>query len=165
MERGIFLVLYHGSNVEVREPELIPSKRLLDFGAGFYLTSDFEQAKKWAIRTTKNRGENKPLVSAFNIETTEMNSLNVLLFEKPDKDWLQFISANRTGKAKEDGYDIIIGPVANDQAIRTVNNYLKGYFSEDIAIQLLLPQKLKDQYTFKTERALKILNFSEVIEI
>lgn len=159
------MILYHGSNVEVRNPKLIPSKRLLDFGSGFYLTSDFEQAKKWAIRTTKNRGENKPLVSAFNIQANEMNSLNVLLFKNPDKDWLQYISANRTGKTKEDWYDIIIGPVANDQAIRTVNNYLKGYFSEDIAIQLLLPQKLKDQYTFKTERALKILNFSEVIEI
>lgn len=159
------MILYHGSNVEVREPELIPSKRLLDFGAGFYLTSDFEQAKKWAIRTTKNRGENKPLVSNFNVEENQMESLNILLFKKPDKDWLQYISANRTGKAKEEKYDIIIGPVANDQAIRTVNNYLKGYFSEDIAIQLLLPQKPKDQYTFKTERSLKILNFSEVIEI
>lgn len=159
------MILYHGSNVEVREPALIPSKRLLDFGAGFYLTSDFKQAKKWAIRTTKNRGENKPLVSNFNVEENQMESLNILLFKKPDKDWLQYISANRTGKAKEEKYDIIIGPVANDQAIRTVNNYLKGYFSEDIAIQLLLPQKLKDQYTFKTERSLKILNFSEVIEI
>lgn len=159
------MVLYHGSNVEVREPKLILSKRLLDFGAGFYLTSDFEQAKKWAIRTTKNRGENEPLVSAFNVEESQMRSFNILLFEKPNKDWLQYISANRTGVIKEDKYDIIIGPVANDQAIRTVNNYLKGYFSEDIAIQLLLPQKLKDQYTFKTERALKILNFSEVIEV
>ena len=46
--------LYHGSNIEVKTPCLIPSKRLLDFGAGFYLTSDFEQAKKWAVRTTKN---------------------------------------------------------------------------------------------------------------
>lgn len=88
------MILYHGSNVEVNEPKIIKSKRLLDFGTGFYLTSDFEQAKKWAIRT--------------------------------------------------------------------VNNYLKGYFDEDIAIQLLLPQKLKDQYNFKTERALSILNFSEV---
>lgn len=159
------MVLYHGSNVEVREPKLIPSKRLLDFGAGIYLTSDFEQAKKWAIRTTKNRGENKPLVSSFNVEEKQMNSLNILLFKIPDKDWLKYISENRTGKAKDEGHDIIIGPVANDQAIRTINNYLKGYFSEDIAIQLLLPQKLKDQYTFKTERALDILDFSEVIEI
>ena len=159
------MVLYHGSNVEVREPKLIPSKRLLDFGAGFYLTSDFEQAKKWAIRTTKNRGENKPLVSSFNVEEKQMNSLNILLFKIPDKDWLKYISENRTGKAKDEGHDIIIGPVANDQAIRTINNYLKGYFSEDIAIQLLLPQKVKEQYTFKTERALDILDFSEVIEI
>lgn len=39
------MILYHGSNVEVNEPKLIPTKRLLDFGAGFYLTSDFEQEK------------------------------------------------------------------------------------------------------------------------
>lgn len=61
-----------------------------------------------------------------------------------------------------DDYDLVIGPVADDQAIRTVNNYLKGYFSEDIAIQLLLPQNLKDQFAFKTEQALKALHFCEV---
>ena len=88
------MLLYHGSNVEVRNPQIIPSKRLLDFGTGFYLTSDLEQAKKWAIRT--------------------------------------------------------------------INNYIKGYFTEDIAIQLLLPQNLKDQYTFKTEKALSKLKYREV---
>ena len=51
------MIVFHGSNLEVKNPMLIPSKRLLDFGAGFYLTSDFEQAKKWAIRTTNNRGK------------------------------------------------------------------------------------------------------------
>ena len=58
---------------------------------------------------------------------------------------------------------IIIGPVANDQAIRTVNDYLNGYFPEDIAIRLLLPQKLKDQYAFKTEAALSRLRFKEAL--
>ncbi|MDO5564355.1 MAG: DUF3990 domain-containing protein [Eubacteriales bacterium] len=87
--------LYHGSNIEVMIPKLIPSKRLLDFGAGV----------------------------------------------------------------------VISGPVANDQAIRTVNNYLKGYFSEDVAIKLLLPQKLKDQYVFRTERSLHILKYLEVKSI
>lgn len=159
------MILYHGSNTKVKEPRLIPSKRLLDFGAGFYLTSDFEQARKWAVRTAKNRGENKPLVSAFEFDVKLMRDLNILSFEKPDTDWLRYISANRTGKMTEEKYDIVIGPVANDQAIRTVNNFLKGYFSEDIAIQLLLPQKLKDQYTFKTDKALKILKFTEVTEV
>lgn len=88
------IILYHGSNITVEEPAIIKSKRLLDFGTGFYLTSDFSQAKKWAIRT--------------------------------------------------------------------VNNYLKGYFDEDIAIRLLLPQNLKDQYAFKTEKALSVLGFSGV---
>lgn len=155
------MILYHGSNVEVRNPKLIPSKRLLDFGAGFYLTSDFEQASKWAIRTTNNRGTGIPTVSVFYIEELQFKNLRVLHFESANKEWLRYISANRTGKIIEEEFDVVSGPVANDQAIRTVNNYLKGYFSEDIAIQLLLPQKLKDQYAFRTEKALNILNFTE----
>ena len=75
---------------------------------------------------------------------------------------LRYISANRTDKAVKDLYDVVIGPVANDQAIRTVNNYLKGYFTEDIAIELLLPQNLKDQIVFKTEKALTVLKYIEV---
>lgn len=45
------MILYHGSNVEVKSPQIIKSRKLLDFGAGFYLTSDYEQAEKWAVRT------------------------------------------------------------------------------------------------------------------
>lgn len=164
-EKGSKMKLYHGSNVAVKVPMLISSKRLLDFGTGFYLTSDFAQAKKWAIRTAKIRGENIPLVSVFEMEEQKKENLDILLFEMPNKEWLRYVSANRTGKITEGEYDIVIGPVANDQAIRTVNNYLAGYFSEDIAIQLLLPQKLKDQYAFKTEKALNVLTFKEVVNI
>lgn len=159
------MILYHGSNVEVKNPKLIPSKRLLDFGAGFYLTSDFEQAKKWAVRTTNNRETGIPTVSAFNIDPKELENLKLLTFETANKEWLRHISGNRVGKPMEEDYDVVIGPVANDQAIRTVNNYLKGYFSENIAIQLLLPQKLKDQYAFKTEAALAILKFMEARKV
>ena len=156
------MILYHGSNVEVKEPKLIPSRRLLDFGAGFYLTSDFEQAKKWAMRTANNRGAGVAVISIFEIFEKELDKLNLLVFESADSEWLRYIAANRTGKSTNDISDVVIGPVANDQAIRTVNNYLKGYFPEDVAIKLLLPQKLKDQYAFRTEKALDILHFKEV---
>lgn len=159
------MILYHGSNVEVREPKIIKSKRLLDFGTGFYLTSDLEQAKKWAIRTANRREEGSALISVFKIEDKELERLGILEFESANKEWLQYISINRTDKSANDLYDVVIGPVANDQAIRTVNNYLKGYFNEEIAIQLLLPQNLKDQYVFKTEKALSILEFREVISV
>lgn len=156
------MILYHGSNLVVKEPKIIKSKRLLDFGTGFYLTSDYEQAKKWAVRTTSRREEGVPTISVFNIEECQIERLDSLIFDAANKEWLQYISLNRTDRSAEDKYDLVIGPVANDQAIRTVNNYLKGYFNEDIAIQLLLPQNLKDQFAFKTENALSILEFSEV---
>ena len=156
------MILYHGSNVEVKEPKIIKSKRLLDFGTGFYLTSDYEQSQKWAVRTTTRREEGAPTISVFSAEECEIEKLKSLILVAANKEWLRYISLNRTDKSADDAYDLVIGPVANDQAIRTVNNYLKGYFDEDIAIRLLLPQNLKDQYAFKTEKALSILKFREV---
>ena len=82
------MILYHGSNIEVKSPKLIPSKRLLDFGAGFYLTTDFEQAEKWAIRPTNNRESGAPTVSVFEVLEEELQSLSVLEFESANKDWL-----------------------------------------------------------------------------
>jgi hypothetical protein len=32
--------IYHGSDVVVEKPEILPSNRLLDFGIGFYTTSN-----------------------------------------------------------------------------------------------------------------------------
>lgn len=155
------MILYHGSNMEIRKPKIIPSKRLLDFGTGFYLTSDYTQAKKWAKRTAARRETGTPVISVFFAADERIRMLNILTFDSADAEWLKYISANRTDRFFTNSYDIVIGPVANDQAIRTVNNYLKGYFSEEIAIQLLLPQKLKDQYAFKTELALTALKFEE----
>lgn len=159
------MILYHGSNVEVRKPQIIKSRKLLDFGAAFYLTSNYEQAKKWAIRTTERRAEGKPTVSSYSVDKKELDGLSLLIFDVPNKYWLHYVSAHRTDKTINDMYDIVIGPVANDQAIRTINDFLKGRFTEDIAIQLLLPQKLKDQYAFKTEKAVSILNLKEVIYV
>ena len=156
------MILYHGSNVEVSKPELLPSKRLLDFGAGFYLTTDLEQAQKWSVRTTNRRVEGVPLISVFSVDEGELAKLNLLTFDAPNQEWLRYIAKHRTDAAFADDYDVAIGPVANDQAIRTVNNFLKGYLREDMAIQLLLPQKLKDQYAFKTQAALTVLKFCEV---
>lgn len=156
------IILYHGSNIKVEKPVIIKSKRLLNFGTGFYLTSDFDQAKRWAERTASRREEGQPAISIFGVDEIEIGKLKTLTFKSADRAWLKYISTNRTDRSARDEYDIVIGPVANDQAVRTVNNYLKGYFDEEIAIRLLLPQNLKDQYAFKTDRALSILEFNEV---
>ncbi len=159
------MLLYHGSNIVVREPKILKSQRYLDFGAGFYMTSDFEQARKWAVRTAARREEGVATISVFELSDDYVDRVKVLAFARPDRDWLRYITAHRTGNPPVDDYDIVVGPVANDQAIRTVNNYLKGYFPEDVAIKLLLPQKLKDQYLFRTEKALSLLAFKEARQV
>ena len=40
-----------------------------------------------------------------------------------------------------------------------------GMYSEEEAIKRLLPQRLRDQYAFKTDRALDVLTFSEVVMV
>lgn len=159
------MILYHGSNICINSPQLLKIQRSLDYGKGFYTTSDFEQAKKWAQRTTRIREEGIPMVSCYEIQDTDIKKLNVLHFDKPDKEWLEFVAANRKNILKNNTWDLIIGPVANDQTFSTIILYLDGFLDADSCIKQLLPQKLKDQYTFKTEKALSFLKFIEVKNI
>ncbi len=156
------MLLYHGSNLVISNPRIIESRRFLDFGTGFYLTSDLDQAKKWSIRTKERTNEGDSLVSVFEVENSDISKLNLLAFKTADVKWLKYVAKNRT-ESFSDNYDIVYGPVANDQTMRVISNYIKGYYNEKIALELLLPQKLKDQYVFKNERALSILKFKEAI--
>lgn len=47
------MILYHGSNVIVSEPKLIEQNRFLDFGFGFYTTTNKTQAIGFADKVTK----------------------------------------------------------------------------------------------------------------
>lgn len=156
--------LYHGSNLEIKNPQILESDRKLDFGTGFYLTSSYEQAEKWAILTAKRRGEGRPIISVFEYEDNKSSELNILKFENADIEWLRFVSGNRNNQSTKNDYDIIIGPVANDKTMPVITLYFTGVYSEEDTIKRLLPQKLQDQFVFKTEKSLKQLNYVETIE-
>ena len=157
--------LYHGSNVGVEKPKILQNNRFLDFGNGFYLTSDFEQASKWAKLITKRRKTGNPIVSVFEIEKVNLENLKVLKFKYANEEWLKYISKNRTSKIFDEDLDIVIGAVANDTTMPVLNLYLNGIYDEKEALKRLLPQKLKDQYAFKTEKALEKLKFVELMQV
>ena len=159
------MILYHGSSVPVPEPRLITNQRELDFGRGFYTTSDLEQASKWAKRTAKRLKQTEGYVSVYEIDETQFSRFAVLRFAKSERDWLKFVAANRRGESVGTEWDVIAGPVANDQTMPVLALYLDGMYDEDETIKRLLPQKLKDQYTFKTEKAIHLLSFIEVIRV
>ena len=157
--------LYHGSNIIVDNPKIIESDRTLDFGKGFYLTTDFEQAKRWATITASRRHNGKPIVSVYEIQQQDLNKLSVLEFDRANEEWLDFVTKNRKNEYVPEQWDIVIGPVANDNTMPVISIYLDGTITKQMAINLLLPQKLKDQYTFKNEKALQYLKFMEGIEV
>ena len=159
------MILYHGSNVEVKEPILLKVQRELDFGKGFYTTSDMEQAARWAWRTAKRRGESNAFVTVYEVNEDELKNIRLLSFDSPNVEWLNLVVKNRKGEYIAGNWDIISGPVADDQTAQVIDLYLEGAYDEEEAIRRFLTQRLKDQYAFKTNEALKLLIFKEVITL
>ena len=159
------MILYHGSNVEVKEPILLKVQRELDFGKGFYTTSDMEQAARWAWRTAKRRGESNAFVTVYEVNEDELKNIRLLSFDSPNVEWLNLVVKNRKGEYIAGDWDIISGPVADDQTAQVIDLYLDGLYDEEEAIRRFLTQRLKDQYAFKTDEALKLLIFKEVITL
>lgn len=112
--------LYHGSNVVVEKPKILPSDSRLDFGTGFYLMSSYEQAERWAFLTAKRRGEGKKIITSYDFDEEVLFSLKVTKFEGASAEWLKFVANNRNIRDFTDESDIVIGPVANDRTMPAI---------------------------------------------
>lgn len=157
--------LYHGSNIIVEKPKILRSDRKLDFGTGFYLTSSYEQAERWAYLTAKRRETGSGLISVYQVDEEKFDKLVIRRFEKATAEWLQFVAANRRGIDMQGYVDVVTGPVADDKTMPVISLYFAGFYDEEETIKRLLPQKLKDQYVFKTDLALAALQICEVIKL
>ena len=92
------MILYHGSNVAVERPALIKQNRYLDFGFGFYTTTNMEQAKDFAVKVTEKRKNATATIKVYEIdEVTAFTDCRVFSFDEPDEAWLDFVAQNRQG--------------------------------------------------------------------
>jgi hypothetical protein len=155
------MIVYHGSNVVVEQPEILQSERMLDFGIGFYTTSNKEQAMRWAEKVAGRREPGEQIVSVyeFDFESAE-RELSIIQFDKPTENWLDFVCTNRSGRKPVDSYDIVIGPVADDMVYTVVQFYENGVYNRDDAIKRLKVEALFNQILFHNERALKYCHFT-----
>lgn len=136
------MIVYHGTVEEIKNPDINHSKKYLDFGKGFYVTTFQEQAEKWAIR--KGMRQNKlPIVNRYELGE-ELEKYNVLKFASDDE-WLEFVCACRSGKNVNQDYDIIVGNVANDDVFKTVDMYFQGIWDKKRTIKELRYYKKNDQ--------------------
>lgn len=154
------MILYHGSILSVSAPMLVPQNRFLDFGYGFYTTTNKTQAIGFADKVTKRRREGMPTVSIYAFaEEQAFTDCTVLRFDAPDEEWLDFVSANRAGQYNGKIYDLIYGPVANDDVYTTFTLYTAGILTKEQTIAALKVKKLYNQLVFTSEKALSFLKY------
>lgn len=144
--------LYHSSNIIVEFPDTMHSRNYLDFARGFYLTSLYDQAIRYAQRF-KRRGQTAWL-NTYKISLSEKKLWKIKRFETYDKDWLDFVAQCRNGNDVGD-YDMIIGGIANDRVIMTLDRYFSNEISEEEALGLLRFEKPNIQYCIRSERMLQ----------
>lgn len=158
------MLLYHGSNLMVSEPKLVEQNRFLDFGYGFYTTTNKVQAIGFADKVTKRRKEGVPTVSIYEIdEDKAFSECSVLQFDAPNEAWLDFVSENRAGNYGGKTYDFIYGPVANDDVYTTFTLYTAGVLTKEQTIEALKIKKLYNQLVLTSAKALSYLKFCGTI--
>ena len=158
--------LYHGSNLPVEEPRLIAQQRGLDFGEGFYLTTNEAQAQRFSEIVVNRRKSGFSTVSVyeFEMETAE-KTLSIRKFGNADAKWLKFVAANRLKSYTNEAYDVVIGAVANDKVMPTIQAFLGGFLNEEATLITLKSSRLVDQVCLKSEKALSLLHFIESYEV
>jgi hypothetical protein len=156
--------LYHGSNHIVCKPEIIVQNRTLDFGYGFYTTENEGQALVFSQKVTKRRG-GISTVNVYSPDESIFKECTLLLFDSPDENWLNFVCKNRDGSYVGKEYDVIKGPVANDDVYRTVTLYMTGILTKKDTLSSLKVKKLYNQVIFTTEKALSFLHFEKSYKV
>ena len=163
------ITVYHGSYMEVKNPDLSKCKNGKDFGKGFYITTDKQQAIKFSKLIADRYNAPYGVLNEYLL--SDINNLKYYAFENTDLNWLNCIVGNRRKQygylAKEwKSYDILSGKIANDDTSTVINAYLLGIYGEigsqhagNTAIFNLEPENLKNQLCFKTDPALKRLKF------
>ena len=154
------MILYHGSNVIVDQPKLIRQNRYLDFGFGFYTTTNREQAVNFAQKVTDRRKMGEATLNIYSVnEAVAFQECKVLQFDSPDEALLDFVAANRQGTYQGEKYDLIYGAVANDDVYRTIALYMTGVLDKEQTLSSLKIRKLFNQLVFATEKSLQYLKF------
>ena len=159
-------LIYHGSTSAIEQPKILVAQRTLDFGAGFYTTTNYEQAAEWAGKVCKRKKSGKPVVSVYEFDRDKaLEDLRVIQFDEPNEEWLDFVYACRTGKQNQDTYDMVFGPMANDAVYTALTLYEAGLLSREETIKRLKVRKLYDQILFHTEVSLQNCCYLESKEV
>lgn len=145
--------IYHGSNVCIKMPEVRTDKYAKDFGEGFYCTVMRQQAERWAGRYKT------PVLNVYEYHLAKC--LKVLSFKEMTEEWLDFVVDCRAWKQHD--YDIVEGPMADDQIYNYVADYISGTITREQFWALAKFKYPTHQIAFCTAGSLECITFKDAI--
>jgi len=166
------MMLYHGSNMEIDAIDLDKCRPYRDFGKGFYTSPVLEQAWAMAKRAVRINRKGIPCVTAFSFDDNLLSdtALSVKRFTGPDSEWARFVINNRNRKYSDvqnpdcntdSKYDIVVGPVANDDIAALMDVFLAGLLSDEALAKELTFRNLSTQISFHTKNSISGLQKKE----
>ena len=155
--------LYHGSNVSIETIDLKRGRKGKDFGQGFYLSADRNQAQMMAERTVDREESGKATLTTFEFDEDILKNhttMKVKVFEGYSKEWAEFVMMNRRNKTDKQAhdYDIVYGPIADDKVGLQISRYQLQYIQMDELIRQLSFIRPTFQFFFGTKRAIRLLH-------
>ena len=155
--------LYHGSNIVIDSINLAMCRPYKDFGKGFYLTDIKEKAGNMAVRVSKIYG-GSPVVNTFEIQDDfrKIDDIRVKDFGlETTEEWAKFVMNNTNVKDtlcnKDNKFDIVIGPVADDNMALLFRQYENEIIDFETLLKGMIYKKTSSQYSFHTEKGIKLL--------
>lgn len=160
--------IYHGSLDKVVVPEIRMPNRTLDYGNGFYTTTNYAQAVNWVLRHRSDKEH--PAVGYVNVYEVDLGHIrkaNTLWFDAPTEEWVDFVYQNRNNRGFVHNYDFVYGPVANDRVYAAFALYESGLLNKQELIRELKTYTLVDQLLFHSPSSLECLKYqsSKIIEL
>ena len=137
------MILYHGSTLPVEDPKILPSEAFLDFGTGFYTTTSYRQAERWAKIKMRRLNTDVGYVSVykFDYDAAALQS-EIFRFQAADMEWLRFVVGNRRGEELFKAADLHIGPVADDNIYRSIRLFETGVLDSEETVKRLKTEVL-----------------------
>lgn len=146
------MILFHTSNKIIKEPDIRIGRSNTDFGQGFYLTPDESFAGSWA----RERTSTDVYVNRYELKT---EGLKVKTFGK-DAEWFEYILDNRRSRPDRlKGYDVIIGPVANDTLFETFGLLTSGFITPEKSLEILRSGPEYTQVAIRSDAGAKALTW------
>lgn len=161
--------VFHGTNISIDKIDLSKCRPHKDFGQGFYTTELEDQAIKMAKRVAKLYG-GKPIVNIYEFDEKVLhsNKYRIKLFDAyPNEEWARFVMNNRSLSFNDFAdlscntdckYDIVYGPIANDDMAVLFRQYENRMITFEMLVSGMTYKKMTNQCSFHTEKACELLN-------